>query len=97
VLAFELLDLTIEKMQANNLVIVFNKAEEGEDNLNSVLKFYAEAFEQAKCDHMPKPNELDSKNVLLLFKQKMGPKDRPMEECVKEATALFHYTQNTVI
>ena len=52
-LAFELLDLTIKKMQANNLVIVFNKAEEGEDNLNSVLKFYAEAFAQAKCEHLP--------------------------------------------
>ena len=73
-LALELLDLTIKKMKANNLVIVFNKADEDEDNLNSVLKFYAEAFEQAECEHMPKPNELKSENVLLLFRQNMGKK-----------------------
>jgi len=74
VLAFELLDLTIEEMKANNLVIVFSKAMENEDDFESVLEFYAEAHEQGKCVNMPKPDELKSENVLLLFRQNMGKK-----------------------
>jgi folylpolyglutamate synthase/dihydropteroate synthase len=96
VLAFELLDLTIEKMKANNLVIVFNKATK-EDDFESVLEFYAEAYEQANCVNMPKPDEVKEENVLLLFRQEMGNKKLPMEKCVKEATALFDYTQKNVV
>jgi hypothetical protein len=74
VLAFELLDLTIEEMKANNLVIVFSKAMKDEDDFESVQEFYAEAHKQGKCVNMPKPDELKSENVLLLFRQNMGKK-----------------------
>jgi len=97
VLAFELLDLTIEKMKADNLVIVFNKADEDEDDFKSVMEFYEEAYKQAKCKNMPKGCDLQQSSVLLLFKQKMGPKTKAMEECEKEATALFNYTQENCV
>ena len=97
VLAMELLDLTIENMKADNLVIVFNKADEDEDNFESVMQFYKEAYEQAKCKNMPKVQDLQEKDILLLYKQKMGAKTRPIEDCYNEASALFDYTQGIVV
>jgi len=62
-------------MNPKNLYIVFNKADESEDNAKSVKAFYAEAFEQAKCKNLPKPDSLsETENILILYKKKMGKK-----------------------
>lgn len=80
-------------MQAENLVVVFNKADEEEDDQKSVLQFYAEAHKQAKCKNMPAVEKLKPDSILMLFKQKMGKKTKPLEECFEEASSLFDYTQ----
>jgi GTPase involved in cell partitioning and DNA repair len=66
--------MTIEKMQAENLVVVFNKADEDEDDQKSVLEFYAEALKQAKCKNLPKVETLKQENILILYKQNIGKK-----------------------
>jgi len=46
-------------MDLSNLCIVFNKADEDEDDVESVKAYYAEAFKQAECKNLPKPSSLN--------------------------------------
>lgn len=78
-------------------MVIFNKADEDEDDQESVTAFYAEAYAQAKCEFLPKAEDLNESNVKLLAKKKMGPKTKPMEECVEQATALHAYIGEELI
>lgn len=61
-----------------------------------MLNFYAEAYRQSECKNLPKVEDLCEGNVCLIYKQKMGKKMAPMEECIPQATALHEYIQETL-
>jgi hypothetical protein len=75
-------------LKPDNIIICYNKADEDEDEYETVIKFYAEAHKQSECKALPKAEDLDESNVLLLNRQKMGKKTAPMSECVPQATSL---------
>jgi hypothetical protein len=66
VLAFELLDMTLEKMTAENLCIIFTKTNANEDDFDSAIEFYEEAWNQAKCMNLPPAKNLNENCVILL-------------------------------
>lgn len=84
-------------MKSSNLMVIFNKADEDEDSIESVTAFYAEAHRQADCKHLPLPTDLNKSNVIILGKQKMGKKTMSMEQCVPQATALHKYIQGKLV
>jgi len=63
-MAFALLDETMKDIEAENMLIIFNKALEGEDDEQSVQEYYEEAHKQSESKYLPK--ELKKSQFLLV-------------------------------
>lgn len=65
VLAFQLLDETLVSITYENLFVIFTKTTDADD-YDSVLEFYGEAREQAKCKNLPIEKTITEECVILL-------------------------------